>query len=239
MARAGWTRSPPIASSITSCSDLLDFELAAAWRFAPGPRASARTCARSSASWQTVLVPPASMPMTSMERRAYRIASIRSPPRASCGTLVVRFMLRACRLRRSTSCGSARRCSLLRALSSRAVARVRAARGNARAVGARARRCSSPDDHRRWSTAAKAGGFNTLLVQVRGRGDAFYDEHDRAARDQLDAQPAIFDPLATAIAAGAPRGPARARVDQRQPRRERGDLPRSREPRRRSAIPSG
>jgi len=43
-------------------------------------------------------------------------------------------------------------------------------------------------------------GFNTLLVQVRGRGDAYYrsDLEPRAA--DLVRQPATFDPLATVIA---------------------------------------
>ena len=47
---------------------------------------------------------------------------------------------------------------------------------------------------------AKDQGFNTLLVQVRGRGDAYYasDLEPRAA--ELSRQPAGFDPLATLLA---------------------------------------
>src|SRR6476469_3697592 len=43
-------------------------------------------------------------------------------------------------------------------------------------------------------------GFNTLLVQVRGRGDAYYtsDLEPRAA--ELVRQPAAFDPLASLLA---------------------------------------
>jgi len=48
-------------------------------------------------------------------------------------------------------------------------------------------------------SAAKAGGFNTLLVQVRGRGEAFYTSAVEPRASELDAQPASFDPLALTI----------------------------------------
>src|SRR5216117_719634 len=48
-------------------------------------------------------------------------------------------------------------------------------------------------------TAAKNGGFNTLLVQVRGRGDAYFQLGIEPRPAALSAQPA-FDPLATTIA---------------------------------------
>jgi uncharacterized lipoprotein YddW (UPF0748 family) len=47
-------------------------------------------------------------------------------------------------------------------------------------------------------SAAKAGGFNTLLVQIRGRGDAYFQRGVEPRPPSLDAQPA-FDPLATTI----------------------------------------
>jgi uncharacterized lipoprotein YddW (UPF0748 family) len=46
---------------------------------------------------------------------------------------------------------------------------------------------------------ARAGGFNTLLVQIRGRGDAYYRYSREPRAPALDADPS-FDPLATAIA---------------------------------------
>ncbi|MEP6467628.1 MAG: family 10 glycosylhydrolase [Parafilimonas sp.] len=49
--------------------------------------------------------------------------------------------------------------------------------------------------------AAKHGGFNTLLVQVRGRGDAYFQQGIEPRPELLAAQPA-FDPLATVIAKG-------------------------------------
>src|SRR5476649_2369727 len=48
-------------------------------------------------------------------------------------------------------------------------------------------------------TAAKNGGFNTLLVQVRGRGDAYFQQGIEPRPVSLAAQPS-FDPLATTIA---------------------------------------
>jgi uncharacterized lipoprotein YddW (UPF0748 family) len=47
--------------------------------------------------------------------------------------------------------------------------------------------------------AAKNGGFNALLVQVRGRGDAYFQQGIEPRPASLAAQPA-FDPLATTIA---------------------------------------
>ncbi|MFI5178781.1 MAG: family 10 glycosylhydrolase, partial [Vicinamibacterales bacterium] len=47
--------------------------------------------------------------------------------------------------------------------------------------------------------AARDGGFNTLLVQVRGRGEAFYESDIEPRATELDAEPASFDPLATTL----------------------------------------
>lgn len=48
---------------------------------------------------------------------------------------------------------------------------------------------------------AAAGGYNTLLVQVRGRGDAFYDSAIDPRATDLSTQPASFDPLAATLTA--------------------------------------
>jgi len=48
-------------------------------------------------------------------------------------------------------------------------------------------------------SSAKAGGFNTLLIQIRGRGDAYYHGGVEPRPPALASQPS-FDPLATAIA---------------------------------------
>jgi uncharacterized lipoprotein YddW (UPF0748 family) len=46
---------------------------------------------------------------------------------------------------------------------------------------------------------AKAGRFNTLIVQVRGRGDAYYDSRYEPRPPLLDKQPPSFDPLALVL----------------------------------------
>jgi uncharacterized lipoprotein YddW (UPF0748 family) len=47
---------------------------------------------------------------------------------------------------------------------------------------------------------ARDHGFNTLLVQVRGRGDAYYASSLEPRAADLQRQPASFDPLATVLA---------------------------------------
>ena len=46
---------------------------------------------------------------------------------------------------------------------------------------------------------AKQGGFNTLIVQVRGRGDAYYESRHEPRPAVLATQPAAFDPLALMV----------------------------------------
>ena len=48
--------------------------------------------------------------------------------------------------------------------------------------------------------SARSSGFNTLLVQVRGRGDAYFTSTLEPRADALTGQPADFDPLADVIA---------------------------------------
>jgi uncharacterized lipoprotein YddW (UPF0748 family) len=49
---------------------------------------------------------------------------------------------------------------------------------------------------------AKKHGFNTLFVQVRGRGDAYYESRWEPRAEQLADQPRDFDPLALVIDEG-------------------------------------
>lgn len=60
---------------------------------------------------------------------------------------------------------------------------------------------SSPPAIATMVAAAKAGGFNTLLVQIRGRGDSYFQHGLEPRPSVLAAQPG-FDPLATTIARG-------------------------------------
>jgi uncharacterized lipoprotein YddW (UPF0748 family) len=54
--------------------------------------------------------------------------------------------------------------------------------------------------------AARDNGFNTLLVQVRGRGDAYYRGGLESPPPDLLRQPESFDPLATVLAQGRAAG---------------------------------
>jgi uncharacterized lipoprotein YddW (UPF0748 family) len=56
----------------------------------------------------------------------------------------------------------------------------------------------SPEAVSRMVRAARAGGFNTLLVQVRGRGDAYYESAIEPRASELAARPG-FDPLAATL----------------------------------------
>jgi uncharacterized lipoprotein YddW (UPF0748 family) len=57
---------------------------------------------------------------------------------------------------------------------------------------------SSPESIKKMVGAAQAGSFNTVLVQVRGRGDAYYTGAVEPRAPELAARPE-FDPLATVI----------------------------------------
>ena len=57
---------------------------------------------------------------------------------------------------------------------------------------------ASPESITQMIAAAEAGGFNTVLVQVRGRGDAYYFGSLEPRASELAAKPA-FDPLAMVI----------------------------------------
>ena len=55
-------------------------------------------------------------------------------------------------------------------------------------------------------SSARAAGFNTLLVQVRGRGDAYFAEGMEPRAASLASQPESFDPLARTLALAHTRG---------------------------------
>jgi uncharacterized lipoprotein YddW (UPF0748 family) len=59
----------------------------------------------------------------------------------------------------------------------------------------------SPDSIAALIRTAREHGFNTLLVQVRGRGDAYFNGSIEPRAAELQRQPATFDPLATVLSA--------------------------------------
>jgi uncharacterized lipoprotein YddW (UPF0748 family) len=60
---------------------------------------------------------------------------------------------------------------------------------------------ASPQSIANLVRTAHASGFNTLFVQVRGRGEAFYRSSIDPRAGELESQPSQFDPLAEIIAA--------------------------------------
>ena len=64
----------------------------------------------------------------------------------------------------------------------------------------------SPEKIRQMVNAAADNGFNTLIVQVRGRGDAYYKSRVEPRAVELKDQPAEFDPLAFTLAEAHKRG---------------------------------
>jgi uncharacterized lipoprotein YddW (UPF0748 family) len=58
---------------------------------------------------------------------------------------------------------------------------------------------TSPEKIDNLVAAAKLHGFNTLFVQVRGRGDAYYNSRLEPRAEELAGQPLSFDPLETII----------------------------------------
>jgi uncharacterized lipoprotein YddW (UPF0748 family) len=65
---------------------------------------------------------------------------------------------------------------------------------------------TSPERIQRMIESAASNGFNTLIVQVRGRGDAYYRSRWEPRAIELKDQPSGFDPLATTIAEAHRRG---------------------------------
>jgi uncharacterized lipoprotein YddW (UPF0748 family) len=65
---------------------------------------------------------------------------------------------------------------------------------------------SSPESIAELVRSAHGHGFNTLLVQVRGRGDRYYANGIEPRASDLVRQPLTFDPLASVIAAARTSG---------------------------------
>ena len=58
---------------------------------------------------------------------------------------------------------------------------------------------TSPEKIREMIRRSKAAGFNELIVQVRGRGDAYYRSETEPRSEALEEQPSDFDPLRLCI----------------------------------------
>ena len=65
---------------------------------------------------------------------------------------------------------------------------------------------TSPEKIRSMVEKASLNGFNTLIVQVRGRGDAYYRSRKEPRAMELKEQPIEFDPLALTLSEAKRRG---------------------------------
>ena len=65
---------------------------------------------------------------------------------------------------------------------------------------------TSPEKIRQMIDAAANNGFNTLIVQIRGRGDAYYKSRVEPRAVELKDQPPEFDPLAFTLSEARKRG---------------------------------
>ena len=65
---------------------------------------------------------------------------------------------------------------------------------------------TSPDKIHQLVNAAADSGFNTLIVQIRGRGDAYFNSKVEPRASELKDQPLSFDPLALTLVEAHKRG---------------------------------
>ncbi|HKG80140.1 MAG TPA: family 10 glycosylhydrolase, partial [Pyrinomonadaceae bacterium] len=65
---------------------------------------------------------------------------------------------------------------------------------------------TSPEKIRQLVSSAADNGFNTLIVQIRGRGDAYYNSKVEPRAIELKDQPPDFDPLRFTLAEAHKRG---------------------------------
>src|SRR5215218_6201645 len=83
-------------------------------------------------------------------------------------------------------------CSLL-------IAQAPAKKDEVRALWVVRTTLTSPEKIRQLVSAAADNGFNTLIVQIRGRGDSYYNSRVEPRAIELKDQPASFDPLALTL----------------------------------------
>jgi uncharacterized lipoprotein YddW (UPF0748 family) len=91
-------------------------------------------------------------------------------------------------------------CLALLALSLSAVLFAQHPVNEVRALWVQRATLTSPASIRSLVQSAKAAAFNTLIVQVRGRGDAYYQSRLEPRAAALAKQPPSFDPLETVLA---------------------------------------
>ena len=84
--------------------------------------------------------------------------------------------------------------------------RIQSSHGEVRALWVVRTTLTSPEKIHQLVNAAAENGFNTLIVQIRGRGDAYYNSRVEPRASELKDQPRSFDPLALTLAEAHKRG---------------------------------
>src|SRR5205823_620760 len=219
---AGVMSRSPMTSSMTSWSTFSTSSSPTACRFAPPPRASASASPRSFASWQTVFVPPASIPSTWINRESLIprgpgadgcteeqpipcVSAAQMPAfaltvrRAHCYSQSLYMQSDGARVRLRRAAMALAVCCLVWAVARERPVMSAEAPAEVRALWVLRTSLTTPAAIAALVRTARQRGFNTLLVQVRGRGDAYYDSALEPRATDLIRQPSNFDPLATVI----------------------------------------
>ena len=97
-------------------------------------------------------------------------------------------------------------CATLLSAPARSAAQIGAAKNEVRALWVVRTTLTSPEKIRQLVSAAADNGFNTLIVQIRGRGDAYYKSKMEPRAIDLKDQPQSFDPFAFTLAEAHKRG---------------------------------
>jgi uncharacterized lipoprotein YddW (UPF0748 family) len=84
--------------------------------------------------------------------------------------------------------------------------RTQSSHGEVRALWVVRTTLTSPEKIHQLVNAAADNGFNTLIVQIRGRGDAYYNSKVEPRASELKDQPQSFDPLALTLTEAHKRG---------------------------------
>jgi uncharacterized lipoprotein YddW (UPF0748 family) len=90
-------------------------------------------------------------------------------------------------------------CSLLSAPERSAAQATSPAQSEVRALWVVRTTLTSPEKIRQLVASAADNGFNTLIVQIRGRGDSYYHSKVEPRAIELKDQPPTFDPLALTL----------------------------------------
>ncbi len=97
-------------------------------------------------------------------------------------------------------------CCLLPVAPERAAVQATTAKDEVRALWVVRTTLTSPEKIRQLVDSAANNGFNTLIVQIRGRGDSYYKSKVEPRAIELKDQPPDFDPLALTLAEAHKRG---------------------------------